>query len=363
LFVLFQKYTSHPHDTIRFGVGFSLDSFLFVDSLAQGCSADKSGSVKVGDAVIAVDGKEELTHLQAKEMILGRQGTYTTISFRRSEGANVRNFKVQLMRGSADYIFLVECLRGLEHQISDLQEENEELRSGQTQPKRESSVPANILQELQQLQAENRMMSSMHQEEVRRWVKQDVESADRIKELEIYEAENIKLVAKHEEDVQRLIAASKCTPDVKQLMDENAVLTSNVKELKDVNTRLKNDLKFYDKLGPTFTELQANSAKLKEENAVLKRRIEVFLNQPLQVQKENERLKEQESMLLNEITELKARLKDPSAKKIPEKNPKIITSTHFPVDGHEVNFVLPETQIEVQTMACIAFICVRSLAL
>jgi hypothetical protein len=79
-------------------------------------------------------------------------------------------------------------------------------------------------------------------------------------------------------------------------------------------------------LGPTFTELQANPAIVTEENAVLKRRNEVFLNQPLQVQKENERLKEQELMLLNEIAELKARLKDPSAQKILEKNPKIITS-------------------------------------
>ncbi len=78
--------------------------------------------------------------------------------------------------------------------------------------------------------------------------------------------------------------------------------------------------------GPTFTELQANSAKVTEENAMLKRRNEVFLNQPLQEQKENERLKEQELMLLNEIAEVKARLKDPSAQKIPEKNPKMITS-------------------------------------
>ena len=109
------------HDAVVIGVGISLDDTLVVDELARGCAADKSGSVKVGDTIIAVNGNKSLTAALAKELVLGQQGTYATISFKRTEGSDVRTFKVQLMRGSADYIYLVECLRGLEQQVASLQ--------------------------------------------------------------------------------------------------------------------------------------------------------------------------------------------------------------------------------------------------
>lgn len=138
-----------------------------MDALAPGCSADRSGSVQIGDWVVGVDGRTELSAVEAKELILGRQGTYTTISFRRSEGSNVRTFKVQLMRGSADYIFLVECLRGLEHQIADLQAQNEELRSSGPAPA--SNVPRasdGLQQQLIELQAENDWLKEKHRAEI-----------------------------------------------------------------------------------------------------------------------------------------------------------------------------------------------------
>ena len=159
------RYSWHPHDTILFGVGFSLDANMSIDALAPGCSADKSGSVQVGDYVVAVDGKSDLSPTQAKEMILGRQGTYTTISFRRPEGANVRTFKVQLMRGSADYIFLVECLRGLEHQIAELQAENETLRNGAQAPP-QSNDSDRLRARLEELQAENQHLRNRHRDEI-----------------------------------------------------------------------------------------------------------------------------------------------------------------------------------------------------
>lgn len=171
---LLQKYTAHPHDAILFGVGFSLDEGMIVDALAPGCSADKSGSVQVGDYVAAVDGKTDLSPTQAKEMILGRQGTYATISFRRPEGANVRMFKVQLMRGSADYIFLVECLRGLEHQISDLEgqvkdleAENYELRNAGPKSAPASNGATNETRaQMIELQSENERLKSKHRDEI-----------------------------------------------------------------------------------------------------------------------------------------------------------------------------------------------------
>lgn len=119
----------HPHDATSFGVGLAIENpSLKVDDLIPGCSAEKSGAVQLGDEVLAVDGTEVLHAHHAKDLILGRQGTYATITFRRIEGPNLRTFRVQLMRGSADYIFLVECLRSLEMQNAKLTEENQELR-------------------------------------------------------------------------------------------------------------------------------------------------------------------------------------------------------------------------------------------
>jgi C-terminal processing protease CtpA/Prc len=85
-----------------------------VESLLPGCAAEKSGNIQVGDEIVAVDGEEGLDGARARARILGRQGTYSTITFRRFETSHVRTFKVQLMRGTSDYIFLVECLRSME---------------------------------------------------------------------------------------------------------------------------------------------------------------------------------------------------------------------------------------------------------
>uniref|UniRef100_A0A7S0YLJ3 PDZ domain-containing protein n=1 Tax=Hemiselmis tepida TaxID=464990 RepID=A0A7S0YLJ3_9CRYP len=125
----------HPHDAVLFGVGLELaPGQLIVDGLTPGCSAEKSGSVIPGDELIAVDGAEDLTVSHAKQLMMGRQGSYATVTFRRMEGANLRSFKVQLMRGAADYIFLVEALRSLETQNGRLTKENERLRANQGDP-------------------------------------------------------------------------------------------------------------------------------------------------------------------------------------------------------------------------------------
>jgi hypothetical protein len=118
-----------------FGVGLELcPGELTVDALTPGCSAEKSGSVVAGDEIIAVDGAENLTVQHAKQLMMGRQGSYATVTFRRQEANAMRSFKVQLMRGAADYIFLVEALRSLETQNARLTKENERLRANQGDP-------------------------------------------------------------------------------------------------------------------------------------------------------------------------------------------------------------------------------------
>ncbi len=59
-------------DYVQFGVGIEILGGLTVHSLTPGCSAEKSGNVELGDEICAVDGTENLTVPQAKQMMLGR---------------------------------------------------------------------------------------------------------------------------------------------------------------------------------------------------------------------------------------------------------------------------------------------------
>lgn len=197
------------------------------------------------------DGKSQLTPNEAKELVLGRQGTYATISFRRPEGPNVRMFKVQLMRGSADYIFLVECLRGLEHQISDLQAENETLRNQQPQ-----SQGANDIARLQKLQAENDRLSEQHRHEI-----EDLLS--RIEEIE-----NRERWAK-EDPREEDFRVEKLKANLVELEDENNKLKARLARLAPENEEFRKDI---NKLKALLAQLEAENDELRE-----KQEPEIFL--------------------------------------------------------------------------------------
>ena len=195
------------------------------------------------------DGKSQLTPNEAKELVLGRQGTYATISFRRPEGPNVRVFKVQLMRGSADYIFLVECLRGLEHQLSDLQAENETLRNQQP-PSRSfpTSQGANDKARLQELQAENDRLKEQHHHEI-----EDLLS--RIEEIENRERWAKEGPRGEDPRVEMLKA------NLVELEDENNKLKATLERLAPENIQFRKDIK----------ELKALLAQLEAENDELRK--------------------------------------------------------------------------------------------
>jgi C-terminal processing protease CtpA/Prc len=79
LMVVGLAHTLHSCDTlvasvdyVQFGVGIEILGGLTVHSLTPGCSAEKSGNVELGDEICAVDGTENLTVPQAKQMMLGR---------------------------------------------------------------------------------------------------------------------------------------------------------------------------------------------------------------------------------------------------------------------------------------------------
>ena len=236
-------------DGVQFGVGFSVDGWLTVDALAPGCSADKSGSVQVGDRVVAVDGNADLTPDTAKDLILGRQGTYATISFKRREGPNTRTFKVQLMRGTSDYIFLVECLRGLEDQIRDLQAENarlHEVRGAEKDFTAFGSTRDETRARLAEVEEENSSLKRRHHEEIETLLDrlEKLEGADQIqsssKDAKIDELESENHRLRHEVHMLReSIVPAKLQSNTDLLSSKLAGLEAENASLRDEMQKMK----------------------------------------------------------------------------------------------------------------------------
>ncbi|EKX54215.1 hypothetical protein GUITHDRAFT_160841 [Guillardia theta CCMP2712] len=96
-----------------FGVGLAFeigrDSSLFVSQLDPSCSAARSGVIQVHDEILKIDG--ELVEKQSlnllKSRVLGRQGSFVNMTFRRLTDRGLFVFEVELMRGAAEFIEIV----------------------------------------------------------------------------------------------------------------------------------------------------------------------------------------------------------------------------------------------------------------
>jgi hypothetical protein len=115
-----QQSSQPPHENATFGVGIEFASGrreLIVSSLVPGCSAQVNGTIRVGDELIEAVGVTGIDFKQARDLILGRQGTSVNLRFRRDS----QTYPVTLIRGNSDYI-------QLEHKHQALVKENENLR-------------------------------------------------------------------------------------------------------------------------------------------------------------------------------------------------------------------------------------------
>jgi C-terminal processing protease CtpA/Prc len=90
------------------GIFFQQDSDtneVFIKTVVTGGSADRSGVIRVNDVVVRVDHDnvegQPLSDLRSR--ILGRQGSYVTLGFRRKDGMETTYYDVPLMRGSPEY--------------------------------------------------------------------------------------------------------------------------------------------------------------------------------------------------------------------------------------------------------------------
>eukprot|EP00290_Baffinella_frigidus_P008411 CAMPEP_0180137808 /NCGR_PEP_ID=MMETSP0986-20121125/12469_1 /TAXON_ID=697907 /ORGANISM="non described non described, Strain CCMP2293" /LENGTH=410 /DNA_ID=CAMNT_0022079413 /DNA_START=56 /DNA_END=1288 /DNA_ORIENTATION=+ len=120
------------------GIFFQQDSDtneVFVKTIVKGGSADRSGVLRVGDVVVRVDHDDvegqPLSTLRSR--ILGNQGSYVTLGFRRREGAETTYYDVPLMRGSPEYFESLRATQPLQDEIERLTRQNSHLKAQRAQ--------------------------------------------------------------------------------------------------------------------------------------------------------------------------------------------------------------------------------------
>jgi hypothetical protein len=114
------------------GIFFQQDSDtneVFVKTIVKGGSADRSGVIRVGDVVVRIDHEnvegQPLSTLRTR--ILGAQGSYVTLGFRRREGLETTFYDVPLMRGSPEYFESMKATQPLQDEIDRLKRLNSQL--------------------------------------------------------------------------------------------------------------------------------------------------------------------------------------------------------------------------------------------
>mmetsp|Transcript_29099 Transcript_29099/g.59609 ORF Transcript_29099/g.59609 Transcript_29099/m.59609 type:complete len:408 (+) Transcript_29099:210-1433(+) len=78
---------------------------VYVANIVEGGSADRSGVIRVNDVIAKVDDEDvqgqPLSTL--RNLILGKQGTYVVLAFRRMTGTELYYYDVELVRGTPEY--------------------------------------------------------------------------------------------------------------------------------------------------------------------------------------------------------------------------------------------------------------------
>ena len=120
------------------GIFFQQDSDtneVFVKTIVKGGSADRSGILRVGDVVVRVEHEnvegQPLSTLRTR--ILGQQGSFVTLGFRRRDGMETTFFDVPLMRGSPEFFDSMKATQPLQDEIDRLKRLNNQLEAQRSQ--------------------------------------------------------------------------------------------------------------------------------------------------------------------------------------------------------------------------------------
>lgn len=159
-------------DQVQAGVGIFFqqegDGSVYVKTIVSGGSAERDGSVRVGDRILAVDERqvvgEPLANLRG--LILGQQGSVVRLVFERREGGDNRQFETKLMRGTAEYLNGISAWRGMDDEIDDARhqlkqavahsaQDREELDRLRKMLQQEREAAQRREQEIEQMQSAN----------------------------------------------------------------------------------------------------------------------------------------------------------------------------------------------------------------
>jgi hypothetical protein len=172
---------------------------VYVANIVPGGSADRSGVIRVNDVIVKVDDEDvqgqPLSTL--RNLILGRQGSYVVLAFRRMTGTELYYFDVELLRGTPEYFEslkktqaiadekekLITQVRQQEQEIQHLKQTNLRTSGGAMPAMQQQAPPSTVTQEhltreLQvKVQEAKRLEDLMKQTKEDSIIKNDAESA------------------------------------------------------------------------------------------------------------------------------------------------------------------------------------------
>uniref|UniRef100_A0A6T8JUY2 PDZ domain-containing protein n=2 Tax=Hemiselmis andersenii TaxID=464988 RepID=A0A6T8JUY2_HEMAN len=146
------------------------DGSVVVKTIVSGGSAEREGSVRVGDQILSVDEHkvvgEPLSVLRG--LILGSQGSFVKLTFQRKDMGEAHTFDVRLMRGSAEYLQSLTSSKTIEDEIDQLRLQLRQALSHCSQDRDELDRLRKMLQtERDQSQMRERELELLQQENAR----------------------------------------------------------------------------------------------------------------------------------------------------------------------------------------------------
>jgi len=119
-----------PEDPNQAGVGLWFyqkeqdRDVVYVKQIFKGRSADREGTVQVGDVIKSVDGQgvETMTMDQLRAMVVGEVGTFVSMAFERPDEASdeVSSYEVSLIRGNAEYFAQLKAKNTMQEEVERL---------------------------------------------------------------------------------------------------------------------------------------------------------------------------------------------------------------------------------------------------
>uniref|UniRef100_A0A7S4P6I8 PDZ domain-containing protein n=1 Tax=Guillardia theta TaxID=55529 RepID=A0A7S4P6I8_GUITH len=300
------------------GIFFQQDSDsneVFVKTIVKGGSADRSGVIRMGDVVVRVDhdNVEGQPLAILRTGILGTQGTYVTLGFRRREGADITYYDVPLMRGSPEYFESLKATQPLQDEIDRLKRQNSHL---ETQKAHDAAELLRYRQHMDQQRKDfdqkyldmNDLMARKDEEIAR--LKQELNSTgDSRREATAIRNDLLKLKESYKDDARK--AEEKENLRMQYIEDLKKKMEEERQRMESQIRKLEQDLRNERRM--------REDAELRENRLVedMRRKMEDDKSRKLKEQEarskfDNERKRVQEALKLNETIAQKLKEVEPS---------------------------------------------------